>query len=224
MQIFSKSHRLAGRIEENGATICRIGGIRFQIESIIIETMIKHFIQFQAQYEDQCRYIRKLSSALKHTQLEVGRRSAAAASHQRHHYEHKISTAIKQLGNEPSSDAAAGGAAAEMVDSRENRDLRRHLRNLLSVSSSKHHRTPGATAMATGSDLVVPSTACSSRTPSLLGLHAVQALHEKITGLHRLKGRQTGPATTTTVTREKNKLIIKQQPVQETTSSKRRQR
>ena len=173
----------------------------------------------KAQYEDQCRYIRKLSSALKHTQLEVGRRSAASASHHRHHYEHKISTAIKQLNDESSTGVAAAAASAAApadADSRENRDLRRHLRQLLSVSNSKHQRTPGSTDP-------VPSTAGNSRTPSLLGLHAVQALHEKITGLHRLKGRQTGPATTTTVTREKNKLIIKQQPVKsDETSSKRR--
>jgi hypothetical protein len=154
---------------------------------------------------------------LKHTQLEVGRRSAASASHHRHHYEHKISTAIKQLNDESSTGIAAASAAAPSdADSRENRDLRRHLRQLLSVSNSKHQRTPGSTDP-------VPSTAGNSRTPSLLGLHAVQALHEKITGLHRLKGRQTGPATTTTVTREKNKLIIKQQPVKsDETSSKRR--
>jgi len=170
----------------------------------------------KAQYEDQCRYIRKLSSALKHTQLEVGRRSAASASQQRHHYEHKISTAIKQLNDEASTGVGAAAAAAPAdADSRENRDLRRHLRQLLSVSNSKHQRTPGSADP-------VPSTAGSSRTPSLLGLHAVQALHEKITGLHRLKGRQTGPATTTTVTRERNKLIIKQQPVKsEETSTKR---
>lgn len=115
----------------------------------------------------------------------------------------------------------------------EQRDLRRHLRDLLSIttesSSGKHHAT-SATGGASGVE-VAPST-CSSRTPSLKGLHAVQALHQKITGLQRMKGRQTGPATTTTVTREKNKLIIKQQPLQQQqppdqvreSSSKRRQR
>ena len=64
--------------------------------------------------------------------------------------------------------------------------------------------------MRAGAAAATSYSAASSRTPSLFGLHAVQALHERITGLHRLRGRQTAPTTKTTVTREKNKLIIKQ--------------
>ena len=72
--------------------------------------------------------------------------------------------------------------------------------------------------MRAGAAAATSYSAASSRTPSLFGLHAVQALHERITGLHRLRGRQTAPTTKTTVTREKNKLIIKQQPAQQTSA------
>ena len=185
--------------------------------------MEQQYAELEAQFEDQSAYVRKLSTALKHTQLEVERRAAA---HQRN-YEHKISHVLKQLGD--SGGAGGGDRKLRMLEDatglthRDNRDLRKHLRGLLS-STPKQGMAPttgadfgaagagAASSLATGVE-AAPST-CSSRTPSLLGLHAVQALHEKITGLHRLRGRQTGPATTTTVTREKNKLIIKQQPAQ----------
>lgn len=105
---------------------------------------------------------------------------------------------------------------------RHNRHLRKQLRGL--VSSTTKHRlsdTDGDT-----NDNVTPSVDAighfyTSRTPSLVGLHAVQALHDKIAGLHRVKGHKSSQTTTTTVTREKNKLIIKQQPV---TSEKKEKR
>jgi hypothetical protein len=185
-------------------------------------------LTIQAQFEDQSRYVRKLSAALKHTQLEMERRQS---SHQRN-YEHKANTVQRQLDQD--SSVCAGGydgdrKLSHLDDESEyqnSRDLRRQLRDLLSVTPK--HRAGGNSNAVSG---VVPVTselapsACSSRTPSLLGLQAVQALHQKITGLHRLRGRQTAPETTTTVTREKNKLIIKQQTVQpETRDTKRRHR
>jgi hypothetical protein len=153
------------------------------------------------------------------------------SSHQRN-YEHKANTVQRQLDQD--SSVCAGGydgdrKLSHLDDESEyqnSRDLRRQLRDLLSVTPK--HRAGGNSNAVSG---VVPVTselapsACSSRTPSLLGLQAVQALHQKITGLHRLRGRQTAPETTTTVTREKNKLIIKQQTVQpETRDTKRRHR
>ena len=182
----------------------------------------------KAQFEDQSRYVRKLSAALKHTQLEMERRST---SHHRN-YEHKAGAVPRQFDQDSSVGGGGGNGdrkLSQLDDESEyqnNRDLRRQLRDLLSVTPK--HRTGGNTNNASG---VVPVTselapsACSSRTPSLLGLQAVQALHQKITGLHRMRGRQTRPETTTTVTREKNKLIIKQQTVQpETRDTKRRHR
>ena len=180
--------------------------------------------------------MRKLSTALKHTQLEVERRSVA----QQRNYEHKINHVLKQLGNESGSANSSAERKLRLLHDefshRDNRELRKHLRGLLSPKPTGGSSAPdaadesggaGAGASVACSPLVVAaagdrrhrpavepaSSVCSSRTPSLLGLHAVQALHQKITGLHRLRGRQTAPATTTTVTREKNKLIIKQQPV-----------
>lgn len=187
------------------------------------------FLFLQAQFEDQSRYVRKLSAALKHTQLEMERRQP---SHQRH-YEPKATTVQRQLDQDSSVCGGGGydgdGKLSHLDDESEyqnSRDLRRQLRDLLSVTPK--HRTGGNSNAVSG---VVPVTselapsACSSRTPSLLGLQAVQALHQKITGLHRMRGRQTAPETTTTVTREKNKLIIKQQTVQpETRDTKRRHR
>lgn len=174
-----------------------------------------------------------MSTALKHAQLEVERRSG----HHQRYYEHKLSNTLKQLGNESAVGEATGSDRKlrhleEEFGSRDNRDLRR-LRDLLSITPK--HRTadgrtyaiPGAAAAAASASVDPAQTpsAASSRTPSLLGLHAVQALHERITGLHRMKGRQASPATTTTVTREKNKLIIKQQPLQpDVKENKRRQR
>lgn len=108
-------------------------------------------------------------------------------------------------------------------DYQTNDGFRRQLRDLFGATSK--YRTSGnnngaSAAMAVTSEMA--QSACSSRTPSLLGL---QALHQKVTGFHRSRGRQTGPETTTTVTREKNKLIIKQQPVlPESRETKRRHR
>lgn len=111
-------------------------------------------------------------------------------------------------------------------DYQNSRDFRRQLRDLLSVTPK--HRTGGNSNGASGAVPVtseVAPSACSSRTPSLLGLQVIQAMHQKVTGLHRMRGRNTAPETTTTVTREKNKLIIKQQTVQpETRDTKRRHR
>ncbi|EFX80055.1 hypothetical protein DAPPUDRAFT_319054 [Daphnia pulex] len=191
--------------------------------------MEQQFAELEAQFEDQSRYVRKLSAALKHTQLEMERRQP---SHQRH-YEPKATTVQRQLDQDSSVCGGGGydgdGKLSHLDDESEyqnSRDLRRQLRDLLSVTPK--HRTGGNSNAVSG---VVPVTselapsACSSRTPSLLGLQAVQALHQKITGLHRMRGRQTAPETTTTVTREKNKLIIKQQTVQpETRDTKRRHR
>lgn len=174
--------------------------------------------------------MRKLSAALKHTQLEMERRST---SHQRN-YEHKAGAVPRQFDHEPT--VGGGGdigdrKLSQLDDESEyqnNRDLRRQLRDLLSVTPK--HRAGGNTNNASGivtvtSEMAHAPSVCSSRTPSLLGLQAVQALHQKITGLHRMRGRQTRPETTTTVTREKNKLIIKQQTVQpETRDTKRRHR
>jgi len=152
-------------------------------------------------------------------------------SHQRH-YEHKATTVQRQL-DQDSSVCGGGydgdGKLSHLDDESEyqnSRDLRRQLRDLLSVTPK--HRTGGNSNAVSGAVPVTSElapSACSSRTPSLLGLQAVQALHQKITGLHRMRGRQTAPETTTTVTREKNKLIIKQQTVQpETRDTKRRHR
>lgn len=191
--------------------------------------MEQQFAELEAQFEDQSRYVRKLSAALKHTQLEMERRQPS--SHQRN-YEPKAHTVQRQLDHD--SSAGRGGCDGdrnfsqldEDSEYQNSRDLRRQLRDLLSVTP--RHRTGGNNNAVSG---VVPvaselaPSACSSRTPSLLGLQAVQALHQKITGLHRMRGRQTAPETTTTVTREKNKLIIKQQTVQpETRDTKRRHR
>jgi hypothetical protein len=179
------------------------------------------FLFLQAQFEDQSRYVRKLSAALKHTQLEMERRQP---SHQRH-YEPKATTVQRQLDQDSSVCGGGGydgdGKLSHLDDESEyqnSRDLRRQLRDLLSV-------TPNAVSGVVPVTSELAPSACSSRTPSLLGLQAVQALHQKITGLHRMRGRQTAPETTTTVTREKNKLIIKQQTVQpETRDTKRRHR
>jgi len=183
----------------------------------------QQFAELESQFEDQSRYVWKLSSALKHTQLEVERRST---NHQRN-YEQK--TSHFSSGQSPSSAGrnAEGSSSAQRKlrqldddynQQRDNRDLRKHLRELLSVTP-KHRTNDGGTTTVDGA-----ASVCSSRTPSLSGLHAVQALHDKIQGLQRLKGRQSSPATTTTVTREKNKLIIKQQPVESKQTKRRSQR
>lgn len=186
------------------------------------------FSLFQAQFEDQTRYVRKLSAALKHTQLEIERRST---SHRRN-YDLKSSAMQGQLDHVGRTESYASSAlhadrkpnpADEDADQQHSRELRRQLRDLLSVTPKNraegghhpHHGLPTSAEQA-------PS-AYGSRTPSLLGLQAVQALHKKITGLQRSRGRNAGPETTTTVTREKNKLIIKQQTVpSETRDTKRR--
>lgn len=178
----------------------------------------------QAQYEDQSRYIRKLSAALKHTQLEMERRSS---THQRN-YEHKPNVLPRHF-NSGTGDKCNDGRKLHQFEDNDyenNRDLRKQLRELLSVTPKNK---AGASDNSASGVLPVASelapSACSSRTPSLLGLQAVQALHQKITGLHRMRGRQIRPETTTTVTREKNKLIIKQETVQpEVRETKRRQR
>lgn len=194
--------------------------------TVIFIIYLNYYSIIQAQFEDQSRYVRKLSAALKHTQLEMGRRQP---SHQRN-YEPKTHPVQRQLDHD--SNMSRGGCDGdrnfsqpdEDSEYQNSRDLRRQLRDLLSVTP--RHRTGGnaVSGVVPVASELAPS-ACSSRTPSLLGLQAVQALHQKITGLHRMRGRQTAPETTTTVTREKNKLIIKQQTVQpETRDTKRRHR
>lgn len=185
--------------------------------------------------------------ALKHTQLGAERRSTGLPRH----YDHpRVNPAeLKQLGEESTTGAGSESGDPyrklrhhhghhqhhsqhqqnELAQREQQRDLRRHLRDLLSVSSTAGGGSKHQAAATGGPSVDVPPSNCSSRTPSLMGLHAVQVLHDKIAGLQRMKGRQTGPATTTTVTREKNKLIIKQQPLQQQSdaresSSKRRQR
>ena len=108
---------------------------------------------------------------------------------------------------------------------RTSRELRRQLRDLVSSSGKPRaqepeHKTPVEPKASVASDVSVPTS--GSRMPSLRGLQAVQALHQKITGLHRLRNRPTNPETTTTVTREKNKLIIKRKPVQGEEKERRR--
>lgn len=184
--------------------------------------MEQQFAELESQFEDQSRYVWKLSSALKHTQLEVERRST---NHQRH-YEQKTSQFSGQSPSSAGRNAEGSSSAQRKLrqldddynQQRDNRDLRKHLRELLSVTP-KHRAADGGAAAVDGA-----ASACSSRAPSLSGLHAVQALHDKIQGLQRLKGRQPSPATTTTVTREKNKLIIKQQSVENKQTKRRGQR
>ena len=138
--------------------------------------MEQQYAELEAQFEDQSAYVRKLSTALKHTQLEVERRAAA---HQRN-YEHKISHVLKQLGD--SGGAGGGDRKLRMLEDatglthRDNRDLRKHLRGLLS-STPKQGMAPttgadfgaagagAASSLATGAE-AAPST-CSSRTPIL---------------------------------------------------------
>lgn len=148
-----------------------------------------------------------------------------STNHQRH-YEQKTSQFSGQSPSSAGRNAEGSSSAQRKLrqldddynQQRDNRDLRKHLRELLSVTP-KHRAADGGAAAVDGA-----ASACSSRAPSLSGLHAVQALHDKIQGLQRLKGRQPSPATTTTVTREKNKLIIKQQSVENKQTKRRGQR
>lgn len=151
---------------------------------------------------------------MKHTQLEIERRSA---SHRRHYdlkstgFQNPVDHGSRAESHNLYSDRKTNHVD-EDLDHGNSRDLRRQLRDLLSVTPKSRVVDSKQSALPISSEQ--PPSAYGSRTPSLLGLQAVQALHQKITGLQRSRGRNTGPETTTTVTREKNKLIIKQQTVQ----------
>ena len=74
----------------------------------------------QAQYEDQSKYVRKLSAALKHTQLEVERRSVA----QQRGYEEKIGHALRQMGGAGGGDGTWSGDRKMRYDELNQRDNR----------------------------------------------------------------------------------------------------
>lgn len=191
------------------------------------ERKLKRSVCLQAQYDDLTIYARKLSAALKHVQLRVERRQVSEHSDyaSRTHHASRHRMGAHSYGIEEDASTRRIREEHDMME-RRSRELRKHLRDLLATSGkprsqeNEEHKMPADEPKASVSEASAPTS--GSRMPSLRGLQAVQALHQKITGLHRLRNRAANPETTTTVTREKNKLIIKRQPVQGEEKERRR--